>query len=116
MKNENNCNNNEDNSNRPCLRITAIFPKSSGDKFPPRDLVMLAANTFAEVISKLGFTMGNIQIGMLKDVCEGTAAADKELIEGLAKKELEAINEKKLAEIKNSKISVDDVLKGIKLS
>lgn len=119
---------------RPAVRITAIFPPEHGDNFPPKQLMEMLITSFTQALASFGFTQSSIEMGLLESFFEHPTEviekmADKEKFEETAiQKNLDGdevkppeisapdINKIKNQEISNSKITVEEMLKGIDLN
>lgn len=112
--------------NRPACRFTAVFPKRNGNNFPPPALVESALHAVKDMLNMLGFANVNIMIGRLGQVIEETPALDaclmdeerfeREAAEEKIVREAADVNEAAAPKVEKSKISVDEVMKGIDLT
>ena len=108
--------------NRPCFCVTAVFPKDNGNNFPSQEIVKMLCELMQKMASSLGFTQGNMCVGPLGKVNTTMADTmallmDEEAFEAAEHKEnhAEEHNKEKEAQLKKSSISIEDVMKGLKL-
>jgi len=112
--------------NRPAFQITGVFPTASGEAFPPPELVSMACQAAKDLLGAMGFTQVNVMVGLLGRIIKETPLEHKRLLdeegfkiaatENKANIEAPKVNEAAEKKVTESKISIDEMLKGIDLN
>jgi hypothetical protein len=109
-----------DRSKRPCVRITAIWGKDSYDTLPPKSVVEKAAKACSQLLAMLGFCEVAIGVGPLGGCITNAAQQDKDLLDRKSWDEkgitIDEEGKELPSKVSNSKISVEDMLKGIDIT
>lgn len=119
MENENEKSNGSeavDYTGNPCVVIA--FVSRDGKAVPP-EIIKMAADKFGQLIGAMGLERGGMILSSGKNVeAEAPRFLDRLLRsdeQGEEEKELRDANKEGEEKVKNSSISVDDVIKGLKL-
>ena len=120
--------------NAPTVRITAVFTGDDITECPPPEICKKASQAFVMLLGTLGFKQTNVMIGQLRTIIGKTPENDKVIIDEIAfckeaevftcgdpscncadEKKLHETNLAKEKEIAESKVTIKEVMKGIKL-
>ena len=102
--------------NRPGLRFTAIFPAANGNNFPSQEVINALLMSFKELIAAVGFTQSTIALGTIGAILEDCKTKDPEFMDEAGFKKAVQIRKGGELRAKESKISIEEMFKGIDLT